>query len=465
MKTKTLLLCTFVILSFINTYSQVDSFDLSKYKVADYKRQSLDFNLQTSAYGNNSTRKTDSYTQKNYQNEINAYLNANYSYILNNRKNQKTLYLSTQIVPYNYDYAENNNASYYQKNQSNDSKLNLYLNYENRYYQTNDLFYKIGVRCDNSITYSKNRYQSYDGNAYTDETNKTSVLNAANAVEFGIGKGRIESIEDARLAVFILEDLLKINSITRKPTEEEIIQLASTITKLKNRRYFDTRLRRIYEIQALDTFLRNTNLVSKSDAVYFTTLNDNWMYSNNPSRTSGKRFSINLRPSFSYDENNNTADNPEMTFSKNLGLKFYGEYYNTKPISLKWQRLYTFQLGYQKGKNWMNSIYNNNYTSDVANITARIELGYYPNSRSYFTAVFNNNLSKYWFDGNSSGSSDLQYSMNLGFSAYYYLSEQLNLNVNAGVSYNYWDYPEYYYVNNDNSLSPSFSLSLSYALF
>jgi hypothetical protein len=433
--------------------------------VADYKRQSLDFNLQTSAYGNNSTRKTDSYTQKYYHNVFNAYLNANYNYILNNQKNQKTLNLSTQIEPYNYDYAENNNSSNYIKNQSNASRIDLYLNYENRYYQTNDFFYKIGVSCDNTIYYSKTRHQNYDGNAYTDETTKTSALNAANAVELGIGKGRIENVEDARLAVFILEDLLKATSITRKPTEEEILQFASTITKLKNRRYFDTRLRRIYEIQALDTFLRNTNLVSKSDAVYFTTLNDNWMYSNNPTRPSGKRFSINLRPSFFYGENNNTGNNPEMTFSKILGLKFYGEYYNTKPINLKWQRNYTFQLGYQKGKNWMNSIYDNNYTSDAANIIARFELEYYPNSRSYFTAIFYNNLSKSWFDGNANSTLDLEYSMNLGFSAYYYLSEQLNLNVNAGVSYNYWGFPEYSYVNSENNLSPSFSLSLSYALF
>jgi hypothetical protein len=57
-------------------------------------------------------------------------------------------------------------------------------------------------------------------------------------------------------------------------TSEEIIAMAEQISKLKNKRFFDHRHRRIYEIESLDSFLRANNNSLNTDARYFSTLTD-----------------------------------------------------------------------------------------------------------------------------------------------------------------------------------------------
>ena len=66
-----------------------------------------------------------------------------------------------------------------------------------------------------------------------------------------VGWGRIERVEDARLAVYILDDLRKAGKLAKEPSEEEIYQVAQFISQLRNERFFDSREKKIWEIQRL----------------------------------------------------------------------------------------------------------------------------------------------------------------------------------------------------------------------
>ena len=123
------------------------------------------------------------------------------------------------------------------------------------------------------------------------------------------GNGRIEQVQDARQAVYIYKELSKADRMSPDKTDEQILEFAKLISQLKNKRFFDSRLRRIAEIESVDSFFTAKNYIKESDATYFTTLNDYWEYGNGPVRSSGTRFSVALLPGYYfYDYNNNQSD-------------------------------------------------------------------------------------------------------------------------------------------------------------
>jgi hypothetical protein len=113
-----------------------------------------------------------------------------------------------------------------------------------------------------------------------------------------IGKGRIEQVQDARLAIYILDELQKKGRIARIPGEKDILAFASLISGIKNERFFDSRICKIAEIEKVDSFLQANALITVSDAAYFTTVNYNWDFSSGPVRKSGKRISAGIVPEF-----------------------------------------------------------------------------------------------------------------------------------------------------------------------
>ena len=107
-------------------------------------------------------------------------------------------------------------------------------------------------------------------------------------------------MQDARLSMYILEDLQKLNRENRLASDEDVLALARVITSLKYKRFFDNRLRKIAEITAIDSFLQKNNISGTADATYFTSLNDMWNYANNPVRNSGRRFFTGVETYYNY---------------------------------------------------------------------------------------------------------------------------------------------------------------------
>ena len=94
------------------------------------------------------------------------------------------------------------------------------------------------------------------------------------APKLGLGFGRIEDVTDARQAIYMLEALHKNGVLSRQLSNEEVVALAQKISSEKNKRFFDSRLHKIDEISAVDSFFVASKALSKNDASYFTALYD-----------------------------------------------------------------------------------------------------------------------------------------------------------------------------------------------
>jgi hypothetical protein len=108
----------------------------------------------------------------------------------------------------------------------------------------------------------------------------------------GIGKGRIENVSNAQMAMFILEDLYKAGKIKNKISAENTLAFANLITQVYNRRIFDFRKRRMVEIEQIDSFLVAKNILAVNDVRAINIISDNWTFAIQPARTESNTLRI-----------------------------------------------------------------------------------------------------------------------------------------------------------------------------
>jgi hypothetical protein len=324
--------------------------------------------------------------------------------------------------------------------------LKRFYNAKQNYFEVNGLISGIG--------------NSY----YTDGTDKSSDtisgkytvgqkrynLNISGAIL--IGKGRIEQVQDARMALYLLDDLQKLNRQNQIASNEEVLALAREITRLKYKRFFDDRLRKIAEITAIDSFLQKNGIAGTTDATYFTSLTDNWNYSNNPVRNSGKRFFTGIEAEYMYAYESYSNDNivpDEIPINniikrQNAGAFIVAGVACEKPTSLKWQNSANLKIGVGLLQNTVHSDPDDASENPLPQyiealpslkLTGNYGFGYYPTSRTWVT--FDWWILSGW-DKEMKGTSkqdkkDYQNSFYAytgpQFHAYYYLSEKLRLSL------------------------------------
>jgi len=472
-----LIFCFFLSAVSFNTLAQEYRYDISKYYTPDIVRNSLDLNFNS--YGSLSNEAT-TYNSPIYQgipndslknSNLNAQLYSTFSHIKNTRKLISTIQLTG-----NFSLSSNTD------NPSNE------VNNEHRSYSSNNLNFNIS----NRHYYSSNHFISYGANSFftydmsKDVTGNKSVFTNSyqNGLNFGlnpsigIGIGRIEQVEDARQAIYILEELSKKGVLTRHLTNEEIFNLSQQISRVKNKRFLDSRIHLMEEIASVDSFFVRNSLLNKQDATYYTNLYDLWINGANFSRKSGQSFEINFIPSGSRDKstydymstiyNETYLNNQEnWRYGGNLNLIYNYE----KPVHLNWQHSVMVSMngtaGYINGKYLQSGIVNKTSTGGVG-LNGSYTLGYYPTTRTNLSVgiseSFNQNYSKQdlssifdsvgWYKSNNS-------TTRINFSAYYYLSRQLRLSGYASLNK--------YLFNSDNgsinNLNAGFSAGLSYAFF
>jgi hypothetical protein len=341
-----------------------------------------------------------------------------------------------------------------------ESHTNTFNHYENlrieglkRFYNAKQNYFEVnGLISGDDHSSSTNETDKYYDTVYSKHTfdNKLFTLNISGAIL--IGKGRIEQVQDARMAVYLLEDLQKLNRQNHIASNKDVLALASEITRLKYKRFFDDRLRKIAEITAIDSFLQKNGIAGTIDATYFTSLTDNWNYSNNPVRNSGSRIFTGIEAEYvySYDSQNSDNEVPDddpmsnTIKRQNAGAFIVAGVDYEKPASLKWQNSADLKIGigFHQTKNHFDLVEqitdpSPQYTEALPSlkITGNYGFGYYPTSRTWVT--FNWWLLSGW-DKEMQGSSkqdkeDFQNSIytNTGpqFHAYYYLSEKLRLSL------------------------------------
>jgi len=456
----------FAALSFNASAQEYKNFDLSKYYTPDIVRNQLDLNTSFSNSLSSNISENDS--------SVRQASNWNLMPVFNRYKNTRK-----QQTAFNLELKSNgtSNGSINLSNTNSVSYLNanndITLNYSSLFYNKKKLFLSLRLHGD----YFGYIYKRH----YTNNTNKTSESdNTFNLIpQVGIGLGRIEQVTDARQAIYILDELNKKRLLKKDLSQDEIFKFAQGISKVKNKRFFDARLRKIEEITTVDSLL--SEYIYSQNAAYFTTLNDMWEYGAINERKSGQRFEMSLSSPIYYHNQSNTnytIDYLEKVLGSTFGGALSLTYIFEKPVAINWQHSVYANLDIHKkiGNSVSTKHTGSNSTTDAdiygSTINATYELRYYPNTRTSYSlitsessTVDNQNLSDKYFDNSSIGFRNTISNSNLytGISANHYFSPQLKLSAYAGMSLS--SYRNSLKISTESNASARLGFSVTYSLF
>lgn len=445
-------LCFFLISLSSLLQAQVVKYDLNKYYTPDIVRNSLDVNLMST--GNLSNSKVTNDISTNTLDSLkstrfNAAFNGAFGSFKSTRKLERNLRVDLQMAG---QYQRETQVSSSSGNNINQRLENNYkngsviLNYEQRFYGQNKNFKVVGFdgefSAHNQVVSNSNFVQKNLDDIYS-----TSVLPF-----IGMGSGRLEYVQDARQAVYILDALSQKKVLARELTDDDIFAFSQLISSVKNKRFLDARLRKIAEITAIDSFLMKNNYLSSTGATYFTTLNDFWDNGANFQRVSGKRIETRLIPFYHQRNASHNFDYLNSHFEQfnrdhDFGGRLTVNYQYAKQLNLNWenrtnlsfQGIYTNLVSNTTLNSTVNPEVNNNNVE--LSLIGSYNLGYYPTSRTYLNAAISQNFSEIQLNPFTSvgGSKGFGSVSSFYFSAYYYISQHLNLSANLRLNYSYLD--------------------------
>lgn len=239
---------------------QFSGFDLSKYKLPDIRNRRLDlyFNLDQNV-SSDITQLTGIDTTKVRQNILLGSINLGYYHFRNTEKYKGDLNVSTYFSP-QVGRSRRNDLLRESKN----IRSNLVIQSTNCFYNQNKYFIELDPYF--SLNSVNNRYyRDLSTNSSSDE--REAMHYTSLSIPVSVGHGRIEPVEDARLAIYILEELNKAGKISEIPGDVVVLEMAREISRIKRERFFDTRLRKIKELMVIDSFLVANKLISANDLV------------------------------------------------------------------------------------------------------------------------------------------------------------------------------------------------------
>lgn len=475
-----IIFCSFITLWANDISAQEYKYDLNKYYTPDIVRKSLDLNFNSNGSIDRSARKTPNSLvsgDTTINSGINGEIHALFSSYTSTRKVESLLQLGLDLggslqktnlsTAYNAGYPNTFSSS---------SSEAIRIDYSKKMYGANKKFFSFGLstNLNPSTSYSKTTIT----NSITESTKNYFVAGVTPFV--GIGIGRIEMVKDARQAIYILEDLSKRGVLTRHLSDDEIFKFSQVISKVKNKRFLDSRLHKIEEISTVDSFLVKNNLLTKSDASYFTTLYDNWENSANFERNSGQVFSVNLSPNVYWNNQKNQTDitSPSSTTwvkqnSTNYGAHLAFNYNYAKQLNLNWEKTAFVSLSGATTRIQDRASSDNSQSNltkreqSTISLYGNYKVGYYPSTRTNLSASISQNFNQQFYDFTTSNDWDnyLYSATTLRFNAVYYVSPQLSLSGEASISNNYSSIRSSSYKNSTNRVDADFSVALRYSFF
>lgn len=257
-------------------------------------------------------------------------------------------------------------------------------------------------------------------------------------------------MQDYHEAIYIYEDLLKSQRAVAGKSEQEVMELATLISRIKNQRYFDSRIKNIQDLETLDSFLIANNYKTLSDARYFAILVDNRNFVTHFVRESGTSISLEVVPEFNYYQNNRTINPVDLRSKYKRGSYGIGGgilFEHRKPLNLYWQANTTVRAmaGYmQRTFKESDTIVHSEYTSSSPELNMYLNqsLEYYPNTRTRMTASFDAQYDKYFEEKDvdtdfimTPTRQDIRAGLSLMID--YYISQRLRLNASSSVSYSH----------------------------
>ena len=446
--------------------AQTNEFNLQDYKLPDLNYKELVTNFGFVGRNNSFTNPSGSTPGKSRDNLLSGNFNAGFYHYMNNATRQKEEYARFDFVSDFSNTKEDGDVI------SKNSSLNTALSYQlfNRFYNGRR-FLETDLDINYEFDRSKVRQNVYvpPYSDYLSVEEKPFSHNFSISVPLKLGTGRIEQVQDARQAVYIFDELAKIERIDKNRSKEEILEFARFISELKKERFFDSRLKRMAEMEALDSFLVAHNYLLKSDAKYFATLLDFWEYGGQTVRNSGNRLSFALYPAYSFYYYKNTVDgffNDEVKTRLNAYSISGGvEYKHERPINLYWQN--TIDMGGYFGimEIRQDSAGTNKKTESIPNMQFGYfqTVSYYPNTRTnmhltgalQFTQLYGKNDS----DPDIIGFSGTGAKASLNYSVYYYVTPKLRLRINSSLYYIWQDSDDKIPMNFSNPGGSAFTLS------
>jgi len=361
-----LALCAFGLAQFS---ANAQEYDLNKYKYRFQQYRGLtggfrldgDGDLSTTKYSDNDTIPEYSNIQDYNTRGFDYRFNLNYftNISLDNLQRGTSLTLNSSA-----EFGQNGSGR-----KLNDSLLNSSYNKYSSYQQSLDFnqfnrFYKP----NNSFTYLEygarariDGARNFNNESKPGDTKNNQNRNQIGAnLNIGKGKGRIENVSDAVLAMFIIKDLQKKGGLG-KLTDAQTELIAQGITTARNRRFIDFRFRTIDQIALLDSFFTAAGAKPPNDLIYYTTLYDNWFYATEFSRGTGKRFTYYLSNEAGYSAQQGTRENSigtDYNYQKYTGTSLFNainlDYINSKQLNLYHER--SFSISIKSGLNHRTSI-------------------------------------------------------------------------------------------------------------
>lgn len=445
-----LLLSAFILLSFMS-FAQFEDFDLSKYKLPDIKRHQLDFSFQSQGESSSSFSLYEyGNSLDTFQNRLNDFQGGsqlNYSFYRNSSRIQMkaNAYNSVTYRKINKHGSENRSEN------NSDFSSTLFVNYglklfsvkSNWFFTTNPEVYLSYLEEKDFLFHEKEKETNFKGTA-----------------NVGVGKGRIEQVQDFRHAILLFQELTKRGVTKRNLSEDEIIELSSLISDIKNKRFFDSRKRKEVELIAIDSFLVNKGVVNDDESItYFVGLEDIWRFGALQIRESGNQLAFLIYPEYkisgSLPDDNYTLEYYRVGFD----LK----YLVRKPLSIKWQTNYDFGLYYRYTDILRERGMWTSLNKHSTNIFATGGLGFFPNTRTSLY-LFGSTRFQNGSDDKLFNDEKFAIRFQLSNSAYYYISERFR------VGYSIWYLFDTVGIFNNDIVNSNYhrfnySFNLNYAIF
>lgn len=432
------LLISIILIGVSGVHGQSINYDLTDYKLPTLKRQALrlDFDL----HGNNSWEDNiDEEDEWDNSKEFEArnYFNIDYNRYVNNETKQ---YRTDAVLDIRYRYINDRNEDYSSFKNHNLQLSTSVERIHRFYFVPNQYFYEIDPFVKYRL-YLDDWLNTYDYEETDDKRRNNNTIYTA--LPLKIGWGRIEEVQYARQALYILNGLQRQDRLSQIPAEDGITEIAHRLSKLEQKRYFDHRIRTIREVQSVDSLLSSNGYVSQSDAAYFTTLNDYLRNANGPIRKSGKRLSLAIIPGYYLDNLEESYEHAEYIYDKDRYWKSFVlhggvQFVHEKPINLKWQnsiKLNAF-TGFETGRyERADSTENIHFGNTQAQLSHTI--AYYPNTRTemdvtttlqYVKLFDRKDLSHFRHDMD-------KFNGAIDFSMYYYISPRFRLGLSADLRY------------------------------
>lgn len=368
--------------------AQVETFKLSDYKLTDINYRSWDNTLNYNGNQNKLfARVADTVLTKDYYNRLDY--TGNITLYQNSRPKQRRTNIGLYFSGFRQgnEYTKRSESKYYFWQTS------VQLSDMHRFYHAKNIFFEVEPK------FSYNFYQDYryseDAFAKTESRTSNNRHIYSVGVPVKVGQGRLERVEDARQAVYLLQQLKKRGRLRTEVSHEKILELTAFVSKLRNKRFFDFRLQRIYQLEQLDSFFIANDILSKHDAKYFAATMDYWMYGGGPVRSSGKRFSMAFYPIFGQSFGNYTQYGTSLStkteYDNRMFQLFAGpEYRWEKVINQKWQSSFfaSAYVGSRKSKlkdKFLASESERDVLLPGFQFSARHILGFYPTTRTFLT--------------------------------------------------------------------------------